>query len=101
MNTKTEASEAGLSAYFSSPDLIRANELQGAVDLYRALLTVKHGFGNGKTTLGSYSFTKAAIKRAGIEWSFVVQSCELLGLRLDNRAGYLGHCVTLPAGSAA
>jgi hypothetical protein len=83
-----------MQAFHSAQDLIRAEDLKGSGDLYAALLTVKHGFANGLTTLGCYCFTKAEIKRAGIPWRFVVQSCELLGLRLENRHGRKGHMVS-------
>jgi hypothetical protein len=83
-----------MQAFQSASDLIRAEELKGPSDLYAALLTVKNGFANGLTTLGCYCFTKAEIKRAGISWDFVVQSCELLGLRLENRHGRRGHMVS-------
>lgn len=82
-------------AFHSAADLIRAADLQGPCDLYAALLTVKNGFANGASKLGCYCFTKTEIKRAGIAWSFVVQSCELLGLKLENRHGRRGHMVSL------
>jgi hypothetical protein len=83
-----------MQAFQSASDLIRAEELKGPADLYAAFLTVKNGFGNGLTKLGCYRFTKAEIKRAGISWDFVVQSCELLGLRLENKNGRHGHMVS-------
>jgi len=81
-------------AFHAVTDLIRAADLKGPCDLYAVLLTVKNGFSNGVSKLGCYCFTKAEIKRSGIEWSFVVRSCELLGLKLENRHGRLGHMVS-------
>lgn len=78
----------------SPSQLIRANELQGPSDLYAMLLVLKNGFGNG-STLGHYSITKTQAKRAGISWGFVVASCEVLGLKLDNRHGRYGHSISL------
>lgn len=83
-----------MEAFHAPTDLIRAEDLAGPEDLYRALLTVKNGFANGLTILCCYRFTKAEIKRAGINWSFVVESCELLGLKLENRHGRRGHVVS-------
>ena len=83
-----------MEAFNAVTDLISAEDLSGPTDFYRALLTVKNGFANGLTKLGCYCFTKAEVKRAGIEWSFVVQSCEVLGLKLENRHGRRGHMVS-------
>lgn len=83
-----------MQAFNTAADLISAEELSGPTDFYRALLTVKNGFANGLTKMDCYCFTKAEIKRAGIKWGFVVQSCELLGLRLENRHGRRGHMVS-------
>ena len=53
---------------FQTPfELMWSDRLQGATDLYQVLLTLKHGFGNGESTLGCYSITKADAKRAGIK----------------------------------
>ena len=50
---------------FQTPfELMWSDRLQGATDLYQVLLTLKHGFGNGESTLGCYSITKADAKRA-------------------------------------
>jgi hypothetical protein len=83
-----------MDAFQNPQDLIKASNLAGPADLYQVLLTVKNGFGNGKSALGSYSFTKADIKRASIDWSFVANACEILGLKLTNRAGRYGHSVS-------
>jgi hypothetical protein len=78
---------------FNHPnEMIRAADLRGPADLYAALLTVKNGFGNG-SILGCYCITKAQAKAAGIEWQFVVDSCNVLNLNLSNRAGRRGHSI--------
>ena len=84
-----------MEAFNNANELVRAAELTGPVDFYRALLTVKNGFANGVTRLGCYTFTRADIKRAGIEWDFVTDSVGLLGLKLENRHGRSGHMVSL------
>ena len=84
-----------MNQYETAADLIRAHKLQGPVDLYRALLTIKHGFANGKSTLGCYAITKAEAKRAGIEWSFVINSVEVLGLKIENCHGRHGHMISI------
>ena len=83
-----------MQVFNSAADMIRAQNLRGPGDLYSAFLTVKNGFANGQTTLGCYSFTKKEIKAAGIDWSFVVSSAEILGLKLENRHGRHGHSVS-------
>jgi len=72
----------------------RPSSLQGPADLYEQLLALKNGFSNG-STLGHYSITKAQAKAAGITWEFVVASCEVLGLKLENRHGCHGHSISL------
>lgn len=94
MNPSQHTPEIIMEAFNKSSELIRANELTGPTDLYRALLTVKNGFTNGLQTIGFYRFTKAEIKRAGIDWDFVVKSCKVLGLKLENRHGRHGHMVS-------
>ncbi|MCE2659535.1 MAG: hypothetical protein LW854_15045 [Rubrivivax sp.] len=84
-----------MQAFENAQVLIKASDLRGPADFYQVLLTVKNGFGNGVSKLGSYSFTKADIKRAGIDWTFVPASCEVLGLKLENRHGRRGHSVSL------
>ena len=84
-----------MNQYETAADLIRADKLQGPVDLYRVLLTIKNGFANGKATLGCYAITKAEAKRAGIKWSFVINSVEVLGLKIENRHGRHGHMISI------
>lgn len=79
--------------------LIRASSLQGPADLYEQLLALKHGFANG-SKLGHYSITKKQAKDAGIEWSFVIDSAAILGLKVENRHGRHGHSISLPSDSA-
>ena len=82
-----------MQAFNSASDTISPQNLQGPADLYAAMLTVKNGFADGQTTLGCYTITKAQAKRAGIDWSFVVSSAQLLGLKLENRHGRTGHMI--------
>jgi len=84
-----------MQAFHSAADLITADKLQGPADLYAAMLTVKNGFSNGLTSMGCYIITKAQAKRAGIDWSFVVNSAAVLGLKLENRHGWHGHMISL------
>ena len=83
-----------MQAFNSAAEMIQSQNLQGPADLYAAMLTVKNGFANGQTTLGCYTITKAQAKRAGIDWSFVVSSAQLLGLKLENKHGRHGHMVS-------
>jgi hypothetical protein len=83
-----------MQAFNSAAEMIQSQNLQGPSDLYAAMLTVKNGFANGQTALGCYTITKAQAKRAGIDWSFVVSSAQLLGLKLENRHGRHGHMVS-------
>ena len=83
-----------MQAFNSAAEMVQPQNLQGPADLYAAMLTVKNGFANGKTTLGCYTITKAQAKRAGIEWSFVVSSAQVLGLKLENKHGRYGHMVS-------
>lgn len=83
-----------MQAFNSAADLIQPENLQGPSDLYAAMLTVKNGFANGQTTLGSYSITKAQAKKAGIDWEFVAASAQVLGLKFENRHGRYGHMVS-------
>lgn len=71
-----------------------AKNLQGPTDLYQVLLTIKHGFGNGISTMDCYAITKADAKRAGIPWDFVINSVNLLGLKMGNRHGIYGHLIS-------
>ena len=82
-----------MNAFNEPQELIRAEKLAGPSDLYAAMLTVKNGFGNGVTKLGCYVLTKKQAKNAGIEWSFVEQSAQILGLSITNRAGKYGHSI--------
>lgn len=83
-----------IAVFHDAAELIRSDKLGGPTDLYRALLTVKNGFGNGVTRLGQYSITKAEARRAGIDWPFVVNSVEVLGLKIENRVGRHGHSIS-------
>lgn len=83
-----------MTAFENAQDLIRAERLQGPTDLYRVLLTIKNGFGNGITELGCYAITKAQAKQAGIKWSSVVDMVSILGLKMDNRCGRWGHTIS-------
>lgn len=83
-----------MQAFQTPNDYISSRNLSGPVDLYAALLTVKNGFGNGVTKLGCYTITKAEAKRAGIDWFFVEKSVQILGLKIANRAGRNGHCIS-------
>ena len=81
--------------YTNASELKNAASLQGPADFYQVLLTIKHGFSNGVSKLGSYSITKASAKRAGIPWDFVINSVTLLGLKIENRHGIHGHIISL------
>ena len=83
-----------MKALSRAQDLVKAKDLKGPSDLYEALLTVKHGFDNG-STLGHYAITKAQAKAAGINWKFIEESCEMLGLRIDSKHGRYGHMIYL------
>lgn len=72
---------------------IAPSNLQGPADLYEQLLALKNGFANG-CTLGCYSITKKQAKAAGIDWTFVVSSVEILGLKMENRHGMHGHIIS-------
>lgn len=85
------AMELKMQAFYQAQDLISANKLTNPSDFYRALLTVKNGFENGVTKLGCYVITKTEAKKAGIDWAFIQQSVEVLGLKITNRAGRYGH----------
>ncbi len=83
-----------ITAYETPAEMNRADKLQGPAELYRVLLTIKNGFVNG-CRIGCYSITKAQAKKAGIEWSFLENSCAVLGLKLGNRCGRYGHMISL------
>lgn len=57
-------------------------------DLYAQLLQVKSG------RRGSLQITKKHAKANGIEWSFVENSCEILGLKLTKDNGRIGYTAT-------
>jgi hypothetical protein len=75
-------------------NFVTAENLQGPAALYEQLLALKTGFTNGALPPGHYSITKAQAKAAGIEWSFVVQSVEVLGLQMSNRHSRYGHSIS-------
>lgn len=83
-----------MQAFNNATDFVGATQLTGPVDLYRGLLTLKNGFGNGVTKMGCYVIRKADAKKAGIDWKFVEQSVEILGLQMTNRAGRYGHSIS-------
>jgi hypothetical protein len=74
--------------------ILHAADLQGPADLYDQLLAIKNGFADG-SKLGHYSITKQQAKAAGIPWTCVTGSCEILGLKIVNRHGRRGHAISL------
>lgn len=66
------------------------HQVKGASDLYGLMLEIKNGMANGATR-GCTWFTKKQAKQIGVQWSFVEQSVEILGLKMerDGRNGFL------------
>lgn len=69
--------------------MITASDLSGPADLYEVLLNIKN------KAVGCFTLTKKQAKQAGIEWSFVENACKILGLKLSNKTGRLGHNISL------
>lgn len=65
--------------------------VKGPADLYDQMLEVKNGDMVSKGRRGFTHITKKQAKACGIEWSFVEQSCQILGLKLQRHArmGYI------------
>ena len=63
------------------------NQVLGPSDLYGLMLEVKNGMANG-CIRGCTWITKKQAKQVGIEWSFVEQSAQILGLKLERHARY-------------
>lgn len=83
-----------MTAYQDCHEMPFAEKLQGPTDLYRVLLTLKNGFGNGVSTLGCYSITKAQAKQAGIKWEVLISMVRILDLKISNRNGQWGHVIS-------
>lgn len=67
--------------------------VNGPADLYDQMLEVKNGRPDGGKR-GFTHITKKQAKAWGIEWSFVEQACQILGLNLHRHAR-LGYSISL------
>lgn len=66
--------------------------IKGASDLYALMLEVKNGMPNGGIR-GFVHITKKQAKECGIEWSFVENSVQILGLQIERHAR-LGYSIS-------
>lgn len=63
------------------------SSIQGPADLYDLMLEVKNGCANGSKR-GCTWITKKQAKEVGIDWSFVEQSVQILGLKMQRHARF-------------
>ena len=59
------------------------SKVEGAADLYEAMLSVK----NHHRPDAAMTFSKANAKRIGVSWEFVEDSARILGLKVHFNSG--------------